>query len=68
MKEPTGGGGGRGGELESLVFFIGCVVFLYDGLVCAGWGLDNKAMCCSVDRFIAVLSPFLLPCAGIEGM
>lgn len=25
-------------------------------------------MCCSVVRFIAVLSPLLLPCAGVEGM
>lgn len=23
--------------------------------MCAGWGSDNKAMCCSVVRFIAVL-------------
>lgn len=35
--------------------------------MCAEWGLDNKAMCCSV-RFIAVLFPLLLPCAGVEGM
>lgn len=31
-------------------------------------GSDNKAMCCSVVRFIAVLSPLLLPCAGVVGM
>lgn len=68
MKESTGGGGGRGGGLESLVVvFHRLRCFLYDGLVCAGWGWDNKAMCCSV-RFIAVLLPLLLPCAGVKGM
>ncbi|TNN75034.1 hypothetical protein EYF80_014780 [Liparis tanakae] len=43
------------------------VVFLYDGLLCAGRGSDNKAVCCSVVRFIAVLSPLLLPCGGRGG-
>lgn len=59
-------GGGRGGELESLVvFFIGCVVFFMTALCVQDGGSDNKAMCCSVVRFIAVLSPLLLPCAGV---
>lgn len=69
MKETTGGGGGRDGELGSLVvFFIGCVAFFMTASCVQDGGLDNKAMCCSVVRFIAVLLPLLLPCAGIEGM
>lgn len=39
-----------------MFFLHGLRCFLYDGLVCAGrGGSDNKAMCCSAVRFIAVL-------------
>jgi hypothetical protein len=44
-------------NLKALLFsFHGMrCCFLYDGLVCAGWGFDNRAMCCSIG-FIAALS------------
>lgn len=64
-----GWGGGRGGELESLVvFFIGCVVFFMTALCVQDGAWIIRLCAVLVVRFIAVLSPLLLPCAGVEGM
>lgn len=67
MKETTGGGGGTGGELESLVvFFIGCVVFFMTAL-CVQDGARIIRLCAVL---LSDLLPFFfaLPCAGVEGM
>lgn len=62
------------GEVEAenrktLLFFSHRLhLFLHKGMVCAGWVVDNKAVCCTVVRFIAVLSPLVLPCVpALEG-
>ncbi len=59
MKETTGGGGGRGGELESLVvFFIGCVVFFMTAL-CVQDGAWIIRLCAVL---LSDLLPFFRPC------
>lgn len=37
--------------------------------MCAGWGLDNKAVCAVLlSDLLQFFSPLLLPCADVEGM
>lgn len=69
MKETTGGGGGRGGELESLfVFFIGCVVFFMTALCVQDGAWIIRLCAVLLSDLLPFFSPLLLPCAGVEGM
>ena len=83
MKETTGEGGGRGGELNSLsalfffvvvvvvavgFFLTGCVVFLMTALCVQEWAWDNKAVCAVLPSdLLQFFLPLLLPCADMEG-
>lgn len=58
MKESTGGRGGRGGGLESLVvFFIGGVVFFMMALC-----VQDGALIIRLCAALSDLLPFLCPC------